>query len=209
MSDHTRIDKCIQVNFKECLPLQNQKFSNGDNSQPKNRNDQNIITREEAEYLSSLSIFTEVQLIDYQLVPYSEEKIGFLGSHQKLILESRKPGCHVSIKNSYFVKAMPYDVPLQAAYALEKNAFTKEVEFFREIEPLMGQGYKGEPWTPKCFLAKEDSLVLEDMKLLGYTNRPRILNEDNLMSAVACIARFHASSLLAEERLNGNYPFFI
>ncbi|XP_058803288.1 uncharacterized protein LOC131671107 [Phymastichus coffea] len=202
MSDSAVIDKSVDQNSVTYSTSNNKQVRNA-NIHFENGNDRGIITREEARHVSKLSISSDAELVNYNLNPYSDEKLGFLSSQKTLTLEARKPGCKVNVTKCFFVKSMPYDVPLQAAYALEKNAFSKEIKFFQKIEPLMQDNYKSERWSPKCYLAKENTIVLEDMKVQGFRNNSRILNEEHLMSAVACVARFHASSLLAEQQLNG------
>ncbi|XP_058803307.1 uncharacterized protein LOC131671122 [Phymastichus coffea] len=164
-----------------------------------------LITKEEAINLVKVIVSPNAELIDYKIRPYSDEKLGFSGSHQKLILESNKPGDSKNEVRSFFVKAMPYDISIQADYASENGTFLKETEFFRELVPLMIKNYKGEAWGPKCYLVKgKHCLVFEDLGPEGFSNsKDKFLDENCVMSAVACIARLHASSLLAEELLNG------
>lgn len=163
----------------------------------------NVISREEAKTLAKQLIYTDAELVDFYLRPYSEEKLGFLGTHLCLIIVAKKPGSDVCEKRSFFVKTIPRDVPGQVAYIEEKGAFRKEVGFFKLLIPLLMDGYKGEPWVPPCHLIKEDTLVFQDMTCSGFRNRPRLFDEPTARAAVASLARFHASSLLAEERLNG------
>ena len=164
----------------------------------------NIVNREEVEYLAKRSLSHEVEVVEYHLRPYSEEKIGFLGSHLCLIIVTRLPGYVECERLSFFVKTVPYDVPSQAAYVEEKGCFRKESDFFRILVPLMLEdGCKDESWTPDCYLAKLNVLVFEDMKYKGFANRSRMFDERTMKSAVECIARFHACSLVLEEKLNG------
>ena len=162
-----------------------------------------IVTPDEAEILAKHAVAADAELVNYQLRSYSEEKIGFLGSHLCLILDVRKAGGNKCEKQSFFVKTVPYDKPSQAAYIEENGYFRKESDFLKNVVPLMTKNYKGDLWAPTCYLTKEKTIVLEDMKSKGFKNRPRMFDEQTARSAAACLARFHACSLLAEERLNG------
>ncbi|XP_001601411.1 uncharacterized protein LOC100116567 [Nasonia vitripennis] len=163
----------------------------------------NVVSREEAKTLARQVIYPDAELVDFYLRPYSEEKLGFLGTHLCLIIVAKKPGSEECERRSFFVKTIPRDVPGQLAYIEEKGAFRKEVGFFKLLVPLLMEGYKGEPWAPPCYLIKEDTLVFEDMTCSGFGNRPRLFDEPTARAAVASLSRFHASSLLAEERSNG------
>ncbi|XP_001601082.1 uncharacterized protein LOC100116640 [Nasonia vitripennis] len=161
----------------------------------------NVVTRKEVENLVKCAFSPDSDLVDYHLRPYSEEKIGFLGSHLCLVVTARRPsGCE---KRSFFVKTIPRDDLSQAAYIQEKGVFKKEADFFKHVVPIMIDEFKGESWAPRCYLATDDTLVFEDMKLRGFANRGRSFDEATTMAAIACLARLHASSLLAEEKLNG------
>lgn len=138
---------------------------------------------------------SSAELVNFHLRPFSEEKLGFLASHLRLVLEVGTE------KHSLFVKTVPFDVPTQAAYIEEKGCFRKEADFLRFLVPIMTEGWDIEPWTPRCYLAKDKTLVFEDMNSRGFANRSRFFDLPTMKSAVACVARFHASSLLAEEKL--------
>ena len=165
----------------------------------------NVITRDEAVKLTQCVFSPAAELIDYYLRPYSEEKIGFLGCHLSLVLTAKRPGQSEGEKRNFFVKTLPFDVPTQANYIQEKGVFKKETCFFKYLVPLLLEDYKGDSWVPHCYLTKDNTIVFEDMKFKGFYTKPRMLDEEAVKSAVACIARFHACSLLAEERLNGWY----
>lgn len=164
---------------------------------------QNLITREEVKILIEKSVSSDAELIDFYLRPFSEEKLGYLGSHLCLDVTARKPGPFENEVRSFFVKTLPYEVPKTAAYVQEKGCFRKETKFFELIVPLMTNGVKGERWAPKCYLPKANVMVFEDLKPEGFGNRIRMLDEKSVEAAFGCIGRMHAGSLLAEERTQG------
>ncbi|KAJ8680536.1 hypothetical protein QAD02_016323 [Eretmocerus hayati] len=152
---------------------------------------------------------SNVDLVKYHLRPYSTEKIGFLGSHLCLVAQIRTANRDESAPEenreiSFFVKTLPWDVPSQAAYIEEKGCFKKEAQFYERLVPLMMRKYKGTQWLPNCYFVKPNVLVLEDLKVRGFAPRPRqLFDEKTARAAMACLARLHASSLLAEEQLDG------
>ncbi|KAL7294541.1 hypothetical protein TKK_0012069 [Trichogramma kaykai] len=170
-----------------------------------------VVTRDEAASLARRCLGEDARLVEYYLRPYSEEKIGFLGQHLRLVIVSKVSG-EVDEKLSLFVKTVPRDLPGQAAYIEEKGCFRKESDFFRDYVPLIAQDdydddddgeEEATSWCPTCYLAKPDVLVFEDLRLRGYANQPRMFELAAMRSAVACLARFHASSLRLEARLGG------
>ncbi|XP_011502834.1 PREDICTED: uncharacterized protein LOC105366188 [Ceratosolen solmsi marchali] len=162
-----------------------------------------IVTRQEVEILVKSTISSEADIIDYKLQRYSDEKIGFLGTHLQLIVQVKKSNYNEYERRSFFVKTIPYNIPAQAEYVKEKGVFKKEIQFFKDLVPLLTKNFKGDTWSPHCYLTKESTIIFEDLKFKGFTNRSKLFDKETLLSAVACIARFHASSLLAEEQLNG------
>lgn len=164
-----------------------------------------VITKTEVEDLVKSVVSADSKLINYYLRPYSEEKIGFLGSHLCLIVVYRKDNCQENETRSFFLKTLPFDVPKQADYIRELGYFCKEIDFFRLLVPLMMENFKGDSWSPKCHLTKDNVLVFEDLKISGFSNRSRIFDERTTMAALASVARFHACSLLAEKRIEGKY----
>ncbi|XP_058792973.1 uncharacterized protein LOC131665237 [Phymastichus coffea] len=162
-----------------------------------------LITYDEVKNLVKRAVSLDAKLVNYHLRHYSEEKIGFLGSHLCLVVNYRRCGHHENEMRSFFLKTLPFDVPSQAAYIQEAGYFQKETECFRLLIPLMINNYKGKSWAPKCYIIKDYVLVFEDLKINGFSNQSRIFNEKTVKAALACIARFHASSLLTEEHTQG------
>ncbi|XP_058803313.1 uncharacterized protein LOC131671128 [Phymastichus coffea] len=163
---------------------------------------QNLIKYEDVKDLVKKSISSNSELIDFRLIPFSEDKLGYLGSHFSLIVTGRQPGHENELRN-FFLKTLPYEVPGQVAYVQEKGCFRKETKFFNLVVPLMTDNFRGERWVPKCYSAKHNVMIFKDMKPKGFSNRNRLLDEKCIEAAFECIARMHASSLLAEEKFQG------
>jgi hypothetical protein len=55
-------------------------------------------------------------------------------------------------------------------------------------------------WSPHCYLARDDLIVLENVELTGYTTIPRHmeLNINHVKMALCTLAAFHASNIIYE-----------
>ncbi|XP_034952455.1 uncharacterized protein [Chelonus insularis] len=151
----------------------------------------------------------KIVILDYSIRPYCEEQIGFLASHKRLEIKIRN--FNETITNlSFFVKIIPYDQPDQASYIKDCQIFYQETGFFKKLVPQMTEKYFGDVWGPQCYLAKDDVLVLEDLSSLGFSMRPKVLNEELLKSGLKALANLHAASLVLEKHLgqplNQIYP---
>lgn len=115
---------------------------------------QHIINATEALELAKRVAGQNATLVDYSLRPYSNKHLGYYGSHLQLLLDAKKSG--VVETHSFFVKTVPYDNPIQAASI--KRVFEKETIFFQEVVPSLPRNGNVEPWTPECYLVKNDTL---------------------------------------------------
>lgn len=77
-----------------------------------------------------------------------------------------------------------------------------EVIFFNKIVPSLLEHLKCDSFAPKCWLATKDMLFFEDLGLIGYSTPKSTLQDYvSLKCLASTLARFHASSLLAEAKL--------
>ncbi|XP_017490721.1 PREDICTED: uncharacterized protein LOC108378927 isoform X1 [Rhagoletis zephyria] len=98
-------------------------------------------------------------------------------------------------------KRLPEDVQRREAYKSDK-LFRNEVLFYTEILPelLRFQCTKTEKAfeaTPKCFYARGDLLIMEDLRVRGFqmTDRQKGLTLDETRLVLKQVAQFHALSL--------------
>lgn len=151
------------------------------------------------------SLGPEAEAQKHSLRQYSDGKLGFLSSHQRLSVEA-KTKAGVTEMLTFFVKVVPYDMPDQAEYVIDKCVFLKEMIFLRDIVPELKKSYNAEQWSPRCYLVKEQLFIFEDLGAKGYTMRDKhSFNKELVVSALNSIARIHASSLLAEARLGVSF----
>ncbi|XP_076755527.1 uncharacterized protein LOC143426176 [Xylocopa sonorina] len=165
----------------------------------RNANAQNLLTLQEVQALVKRATGGNAIVQKFYQKSYSDAKLGFLGSHQRLSVEIKTASGKDIL--SFFVKIVPYNVPSQAEYVLDKCVFLKERLFYHDIVPQLYHEYKYEPWTATCYLIKEHLLVFEDLSIKGFSIRDKLFNKELMVSALTTIARLHASSLLAEARL--------
>lgn len=151
---------------------------------------------------------SDVDLVKYSIQPYSDGKIGFLGSHYRLNVIATKK--EETIAFSLFVKTIPFDTPEQAKYVIERGVFKQETQFYSVMMPLLCEGYHGESWAPICYEAKESLMIFEELGDKGYTMRNKLFDKTLVCAGLTAIAQFHAASLLTEARLqipcNQLYP---
>lgn len=104
--------------------------------------------------------------------------------------------------HKFFVKALLYNSQATVDFVKEHNIFKSEYDFFQKMKPLLLENYNNEAWSPTCYLAKEDCLVLEDLRITGFELVKHFLDKTPLVrAALATVARFHACSIVAEARL--------
>lgn len=159
----------------------------------------NLLTFQEVQTLVKRTSGDKAVVQKYSLRSYSDGKLGFLGSHQRLNVEIKTTNGKDIL--TFFVKTVPYDLPVQAEYVLDKCVFLKEKIFYRDIVPQLYHDYKGESWTATCFLVKKNLLLFEDLSTKGYSLRNKLFNKELIVSSLTTIAKLHACSLLAEARL--------
>lgn len=169
----------------------------------KNNDIYKLLSFEEVKEVARDALNSDTDLIKYAIRPYSNGKLGYLGSHYRLdVTATRK---RETVTFSFFLKTIPYEVPDQADYVLKKGVFTQETKFYNVIMPLLCEKYRGEPWAPRCYKVKSDSIVFEELSSKGYSMRDKLFDKTLVRAGLSAIARMHAASLLAETRLGKSF----
>ncbi|XP_054008715.1 uncharacterized protein LOC128892369 [Hylaeus anthracinus] len=163
----------------------------------------NLVTLQDVQNMVKHSLSNEAKVHKFSLQPFSDGKLGFQGSHQRLLVEIETKNGKETL--SFFVKFIPYSVPFHAEYVIDKCVFPKERAFYRDILPKLYREYKVEPWAATCHLVKEHLLVFEDLSAKGYRTRNKLFTKELIVSGLTSIARLHASSLAAEARLGKTF----
>lgn len=162
-----------------------------------------LLSFEDVKEVVKRALDGDVDLVEYSIRPYSEGKLGFLGSYYRLDATAARR--KETIVLTFFVKTVPYAVPEQADYVIKRGVFEQEVRFYSVLTPLLLEGYRGEPWAPMCYKAKEDLIVFEELGGKGYSIRDKLFDQTLVRASLSVIARLHAASLLAEARLGMSF----
>ncbi|XP_008211058.1 uncharacterized protein LOC103316883 [Nasonia vitripennis] len=173
--------------------------------------DKNInLTRVTKTIISSLiaEILPSKQLTftKFQVKPFSSEKLGYMGIHELLTIETCVNNEIQSF--TFFVKSL---VPSHNDF--EELTFLEESNFFKNVMPRLLKGHLDlQTWAAKCYLSNSNVIVLENLKSQGFDIVKDVLLIGQLRSAVTSLARFHSSSILLENKvkkpLNELYPGF-
>lgn len=162
------------------------------------------ITEEDVESVILQSLGSHCKILSYEVEPFSKSKTGFLGTHLSLNVKVQKKSQNELdiVKTQKFFVKIQSDSPIIQEIMMDENIFLEEVNFYTKIYPLMIENYEGVKWSPRCFLAKDDVLIFEDLRIQGYNLRQDpLLDESALRSALKVLARFHALSIIVEAQL--------
>ncbi|XP_061716100.1 uncharacterized protein LOC133524221 [Cydia pomonella] len=139
------------------------------------------------------------KVLDFSISKYSDVFIGSLGDHFKLIVTVDDS---VQSKYKFFVKCMPKNQWV-AEYLTKSNYFRREYTMLRELFVEFDRN-GGSKWRPRSVFVKENVFVFEDARELGYQmageSQGGILSYKEMQAAVIALARFHARSLIYEEK---------
>lgn len=146
-----------------------------------------------------------VEVISHLIERYSTHTVGFLGSHNSLEITIKRKSNPDPVKLKFFVKSVPTNIDGQSQFIQQQRVFNHEAEFFNKLMPQLMEAVEVVevvPWAPRCYLANDEVVVLEDLRTKGYNIlKTKFFEGPNLRSAIRTMARLHAASILAERRL--------
>lgn len=114
-----------------------------------------LITEAEALDLAKQVSGPNAKLVHYHLRPYSDDQIGYLGSHWQLVVETELN--ERAQKHLFFVKAFP-ETPIEFEYMKVIGVFDQETIFFQGVIPELTKDVNVEPWSPKCYLTNGEAI---------------------------------------------------
>lgn len=159
------------------------------------------LSPEKLKRILKAAMMPRARVIGHEMVLFSEKRHGIMGDHYALTIRVVEPDASDSRTLRLFAKIPTTDAVLRERI-VDETVFLEEIEFFRRVLPLLERSYRGLPWCPRLYLADESLLVLEDLRTRGYAMRTNgIFDEPTLGSALSTLARFHASSILAQSRV--------
>lgn len=103
---------------------------------------------------------------------------------------------------SFFIKCFPHD-DFGVKYAQDLAIYRKERKLYEQLIPrLQDVGLGHEPWSPRCYHTKEDTvIILQDLQAEHFIpSRSTVLDFEHLAVALKTLARLHAASIAVEER---------
>lgn len=168
------------------------------------------------------------QVIDYEIKSLDAEVPGGLLSSNSIINvkirekrvtytdlkdchgDSSSEGSHEELSCSFFVKCFPHD-EFGVKYAQDLSIYRKERKLYEQLIPrLQDVGMGHDPWAPRCYHTKEDTvIILQNLQAEGFVKcrlSSSVLNFEHLSIALKTLARLHASSIAVEERTRSEIP---
>ncbi|XP_033162061.1 uncharacterized protein LOC117142283 [Drosophila mauritiana] len=140
-----------------------------------------------------------VKLLDYHLVR-DLSAIGYLGDYYALTLRYCHEEEEIIKEMEFFVKAMPQ----QSAELAKKSIFQKESWLYDTLIKKL-QALSNVKWSPDCVYSRKDLMVLENIKLKGFTAAGSAeLNENFMKPLIKSVAAFHSASLVYEHQTKTN-----
>ena len=164
------------------------------------------ISTDDVNKVVKCAIGPNAKIINCSVQPYSQERVGFLGSHWNLQVIVKPEKLSNKETHSFFVKCIPHDSVTDVNIINETRCFKKETTFYRDIMPELTKEFKGNLWCPKCYLVKDDMLIFEDLKPQNYKMINGLFDDvTTLTSALKTLARFHAALTIAEKRMGKSF----
>lgn len=155
--------------------------------------------------VNNLPFLKDPTVIDFEVKPFSNELLGYLGTHDLLCVNIQEGKNTKTL--TFFLKSRK-----SRTSCFEDMVFYEESKFFGEVMNRLLKNYKSEPWAAKCYLIKDNFMVLEDLRAKGFKTTNNQLKFEELKSAIDCLARFHSASIILEEKSNKSlmeeYPGF-
>ncbi|XP_046630457.1 uncharacterized protein LOC124310491 [Neodiprion virginianus] len=159
-----------------------------------------LVTKEEVLSILSKKLSGEFELVEYKLRSLNSTN-GFLGIYYGLTALVKIDG--VTKEHKFFLKAQPSKQSPQFDLLMAAKATEKESAMYTEIIPRMGNGSCCSGWSAKCYLTKENVLVLDDLFAQGYVTTDKYVPFDynHCLVVLRSLARFHAGSFIIDEKL--------
>lgn len=109
---------------------------------------------------------------------------------------------------SFFIKCFPIN-DFGVKYAQDLAIYRKERKLYEQLIPrLQDVGLGHEPWSPRCYFTKEDTvIILQDLQAENFVPMLKsVLDFEHLSVALKTLARLHSASIAVEERTRSEIP---
>lgn len=136
------------------------------------------------------------RLTDHEIVKIGSF-LGFLGEYYQIKINYEFEGKNES--SSYFAKSLPSN-EVEREIQRGNGFHAKEIKLYAEVFPKTA--LPNDDWCPKFLLAKDDTLVLENLAVKGYKTLPFRFefSDSHLEVALTTLAKFHSRSFIYEKR---------
>lgn len=136
-----------------------------------------------------------LQVLDFHVKAFASEKLGFLADHKLLSIRVRRHNDKDDSVCSFFLKA-----PFDNCNDFDRLVFQEEKDFYGDALPKLLAHFNGEAWAAKCYLVKDNLLVLEDLRARQFRSAAvsKGLSAEQLETAITSVARFHACSMIMQ-----------
>lgn len=140
-------------------------------------------------------------IIEYDLIPFSDEINGYLGVYQCLNVRVRPENCS-ELKLKFFVKHIKITNEIMIKSRNIIDLFEKEkffyTEFLNEINKFVDNFDMSV--IPKCYYVENGILILEDLTTSGFDLAKSLkFDKEHVKVALKSLAKLHASSFALEE----------
>ncbi|XP_045772756.1 uncharacterized protein LOC123872495 isoform X1 [Maniola jurtina] len=136
---------------------------------------------------------------NYTLHKASEKMLGFLSDYWKLEIQFTANKQIQSI--SFFIKSISQSNASKAKAVKELKLFDKELTFYVDIRDKINLTDLA-PWSANFVMTLNEAMVFEDLNFLQYRirNKHETFDHHHTLLALQALARFHAGSLIYEEK---------
>lgn len=146
-----------------------------------------------------------LEVISHELKPFSATTQGFLSNHRYLciVLKQKVKDRVIGHQLKFFAKLAPVHSAAFLKYVDDLNVFEKESNNYHWLIPRLENINIGTVFAPKCYLARNDILIFEDLTDSQYrlgNSAGGILDYEHLKLALRTLACMHSASIVLESR---------
>lgn len=164
------------------------------------------LTDEDVKFIAQSSLGANNQVIAYQTKIFSKVKMGGLGVHNcDLNVTFKKSEEADQEMYSYVLKAIAPQCESQVSASPEDKFFYKERDFYRYVVPELLKSSTNNSFVARCYLVKDNALVMENLANRNFYVHNVFSDGILLKSALSSLAKLHAASILAENRLGKSF----
>lgn len=147
------------------------------------------------------------QMLNYKILPASDNPLGFLGDHCRITVRVNFKGEEKLLH--YFEKKIPTKASSHYDYAVRTGAFFKEIELYKtlikDFDDAMDPAREKMKWKPDFYYSRgAEIFVVEDLSFQDFYMLPErsMADLEHTQITIDAMAVMHAATLIFEEKLN-------